>query len=500
MKPILLIHGYSAESRADSFDDITAEDVTDIYGTLPADLRETYGDANVFELNVSRYISLNDGITLDDLATAMQRALQQDEFAHLLNSRFDVIIHSTGALLVRNWLRRFSKKPSPVNHIIYLAGANFGSGWATIGKGQLAKWARLVFPGGGERGLQVLRALELGATQTLDLHRFFLTPENDIYARYKVREFCIVGSQVKRIWLPVPIRFVHEDGSDGVVRVASCNVNMNYIRMVPVSRARNMSWEAVRQYAGKVLSGDHQDRRFTEYYRVAEQFLIDEAERPGVPFAIPFECTHSGDDKGIVRGADVRQEILELLDIAIQVSTPAQYEKAHAEYARRTADNYQRATQLPHRTIRGLFNEPRRQYDPHAQVIFRLRDQYGNPIENYDVFFDSQQGADASINELFEHTYENTGTPGIITYYLRLNRFDSDTLEWVDRLGQIDTVHLEVAPVEPGSSDITYLPLHMTISGDRLRRFIQPNRTTIIDIELLRLPSPAVFTAFPAET
>ena len=42
--------------------------------------------------------------------------------------------NSTGALVVRNWLRRHSPRPSPIERLIYLAGANFGSGWAHVGR------------------------------------------------------------------------------------------------------------------------------------------------------------------------------------------------------------------------------------------------------------------------------------------------------------------------------------------------------------------------------
>ena len=86
MNPILLIHGYSAESRRSS-----ARAVTSIYGTLPADLRRRYGSKRVLQLNVSRYLSLEDGINLDDLARAMDQALRT-EMPELLDGRFDVII------------------------------------------------------------------------------------------------------------------------------------------------------------------------------------------------------------------------------------------------------------------------------------------------------------------------------------------------------------------------------------------------------------------------
>ena len=136
MEPIQLIHGYSSEGKNNS--------AQEIYGSLPNELRKRHDDKSIFELNLSRWISLNDGINLDDVSYAMERGLKA-EYSHLLDSGFNIIIHSTGALVVRNWIKNHSPKPSPVNKIVHLAGANFGSGLAHIGKGQLSRWGRMIF-------------------------------------------------------------------------------------------------------------------------------------------------------------------------------------------------------------------------------------------------------------------------------------------------------------------------------------------------------------------
>jgi len=231
MEPIVLIHGYSAETN-----DTTAAAIASIYGSLPKSLKQIYGRTAVVEINLSRYISLEDGITVDDISRALDRALKTD-FSKLLQGKFHVIIHSTGALAIRNWIRRFSPKPSPIGNLIYLAGANFGSGWAHVGKGQLAKWARFVFQGGAERGVQVLDALELGSDWTIDLHLHFLQLGNAMTTDYGIYESVVVGTQADVKWFPIPIRYAKEDGSDGVVRVSASNVNFNYVRFGPTAAA-----------------------------------------------------------------------------------------------------------------------------------------------------------------------------------------------------------------------------------------------------------------------
>ena len=49
MEPVLLVHGYSAESASDD-----EADVARIFGNLPQDLKEKLGPP-VFDVNISRF-------------------------------------------------------------------------------------------------------------------------------------------------------------------------------------------------------------------------------------------------------------------------------------------------------------------------------------------------------------------------------------------------------------------------------------------------------------
>src|SRR3954454_10732952 len=236
MKPIVLIHGYSAESPTP---DPTS--IENIYGDLPQRLRQNY---QVVEIDLSRYVSLNDSVSISDIARALNRALLEQHPA-LLQDGFHVIIHSTGALVVRTWIRLFSAKPSPVRNLIYLAGANLGSGWASIGQGQIARWGRFVFERGAQRGLKVLQSLEFGSSSTIDLHLSFMRKDSRMAEDYKVQEFVIVGTQADPGWFEFPVRYAHEDGSDGVVRVSASNLNFNYLEIGPKTDAAVLSWPAI---------------------------------------------------------------------------------------------------------------------------------------------------------------------------------------------------------------------------------------------------------------
>ncbi len=87
MKPIVLIHGYSSESPTP---DPTS--IANIYGTLPQRLRASY---DVVEVDLSRYVSLNDSVSVADIARGLNRALLE-QHRTLLESGFHVVIHSTG--------------------------------------------------------------------------------------------------------------------------------------------------------------------------------------------------------------------------------------------------------------------------------------------------------------------------------------------------------------------------------------------------------------------
>jgi hypothetical protein len=486
LEPIVLVHGYSAEST-----DATPDAITRIYGSLPQALKDAYGGEAVVEIDLSRYLSLKDGLSVDDISRAFDRVLHA-EFPALLTGRFHVIAHSTGALVVRNWLRRFSGRPSPILNLIHLAGASFGSGWAHIGKGQIAKWGRKVFAGGAERGIKVLSALELGSSWAIDLHHHFLTPGNTM-GDYGVQEYVVAGSQADVRWFEIPIRYAKEDGSDGVVRVSASNVNFQYVRFGPTPRALALTWEEADAECRRHLE-DGKSRR--DLYEIREQSRPGESGRPEVPFAIPFQCAHSGEEMGIVVGRKPRKQVLKLVRRALETH-PADGPARLAEFAAETAATYELAkSQKTPAWWEKWIQEPHAQYDRHAQVVVRLCDQDGRPIESFDVFFDSVKGRNdpsLPLGDLMEDKHVNSASPNVITFYLRTDAWDAKKKDWVPRVPLVRGCQLEISATEPNTPEIVYLPMRFDFSAEVLTRWIVGHRTTVIDVELLRLPAPAVY-------
>ena len=489
MKPIVLIHGYSSESPTTE-----PASIENIYGDLPQRLRESY---DVVEVDLSRYVSLNDSVSIADIARALNRALLE-QYPNLLEDGFHVVIHSTGALVIRTWIRLFSPQPSPVRNLVYLAGANLGSGWAGIGQGQVARWGRFVFERGAQRGVKVLQSLELASSPTIDLHLSFIREGSGMIEDYKVQEFIIIGSQADPGWFTFPIRYAHEDGSDGVVRVAAGNLNFNHLVITPNKSAALLPWPAI-QTAVQAAAAQGE---FPEYYSVTEQSFAGK-DRPLVPCGIPYRCAHSGDKMGIVSGSIPREQVERMLKLALETPerTMAAYQRAVTAFDRETAATFEDAKTMQKPGLFNFLDDPRNQYDPHAQVVFRLRDQDGQPVPigNSDIFFVSEQSEKGTVpvQSIIEHSTVSGISPNSIAFYLRVQKFDRRAKDWIDQLSNVNDFALEVTAIEPAAPTqnplISYLPLRIPLTRAQVRKLIQPHRTTIIDVTLLRLPSPDLY-------
>ena len=144
-------------------------------------------------------------------------------------------------------------------------------------------------------------------------------------------------------------------------------------------------------------------------------------------------------------------------------------------------------------------DDPRAQYDHHAQVILRIRDQDRRPVQHFDVFFDSvqQDAKSRPIQTLFEDKHINERSPNIIAFYWRTHAFANKTKGWVPLLPEVKSCALEITAVEPETGEILYLPFRLELDAGQLQRWVQGHHTTVMDVELFRLPSPKVFMLAP---
>ena len=221
--PIVIIHGWSDSSA--SFKPL-------------ADAIAAKLGRQVTTISLADWESMDDLVNYDDLVSRMDRAWTDAKLPRTPRS-VDVIVHSTGALVLRDWLvRNFgvaaaapaagppAATPCPVYHLVMLAPANFGSPLAAKGTSFIGR----VVKGwhGGEVfqvGALVLKGLELASTYTWNLAR---------QDRFGSVNFYDVGGALTTVlvgntgWTGIAAA-ANEPGSDGTVRVSTANMNASYI-------------------------------------------------------------------------------------------------------------------------------------------------------------------------------------------------------------------------------------------------------------------------------
>jgi pimeloyl-ACP methyl ester carboxylesterase len=190
------------------------------YGDLP-DLLHREG-RGVNRLHLGRYATGLDDLSIDDFAIALHQAYRAKEFSR----PFDVVVHSTGALVVRRWLSRFFRPGarSPIRKLIMAAPANNGSRLASWGKKLPWSW-----------GNAVLDGLRLGSALTWELNCEWMRTQR--HRRMRGLECYILQGCNSQIQFPgfldrvdafvgLDIPVFEERGSDNTVRYCASNLNM----------------------------------------------------------------------------------------------------------------------------------------------------------------------------------------------------------------------------------------------------------------------------------
>jgi len=154
--PLVLLHGYSSSGEAFSI----------WKNALLASGRK------IEEISVGNYVTLNNEVTVDDIANGFQRALHDKGLDKV---PFDAMVHSTGMLVLRSWLTAANTqtpRQGLLKHLVALAPATFGSPLASKGRsllGRIFMGNRHLGPDFLDSGNRVLSNLELGSAYSWDL-------------------------------------------------------------------------------------------------------------------------------------------------------------------------------------------------------------------------------------------------------------------------------------------------------------------------------------------
>jgi hypothetical protein len=217
---ILFVHGYSVRNLSD-------------YAALPGLLARTEGipPPNII---LAAFVSLDDQISCDDLAYALDRQIAALEKAKRIDLRRTAIIsHSTGSIITRRWMlnRLASGGPLP-SHFISCAGANHGSTLAQLGRTAMAYIFRELTEGTSV-GQRVLDDLDYGSAFLRKLNSEWFAAWN---AGRLDPAFCfsIIGTD-HSFWRNQLDWHSRENGSDGTVRISGSNLNYRYIEVAPAA-------------------------------------------------------------------------------------------------------------------------------------------------------------------------------------------------------------------------------------------------------------------------
>jgi hypothetical protein len=432
---LVVVHGWSVTSK-------------DTYGELPEAIQAAADAAGIEvkleSIQLSRYISFRDEITMDDIARGMNHAVRDQNL-----QRFSCITHSTGGPLVRRWVDKYYAKrlnECPLRHLIMLAPANHGSALAILGKGRLGRIK--AWFGGVEPGQGILDWLSLGSSEAWTLQ--------DSFTDYALNEsaffpFVLSGETIDNSFYDFVNDYLVEKGSDGVVRLAGANLNYTFFEL------------------------EQTDERYDDARGTAYKLQVIERTKPRppqTPFGVVPKASHSGSKIGIMRSVTpknaAQKPVLAEIVRCLKVETQDDYANCLAAFDQLTA-----ATQEAN-------NGSSRRF---VMFIFRIRDDSGRTINDYDLLLLGNNFEPDELPKGFFVDRQKNPASGALVYYL-----DYDVLATTEHLG----IRVNARPSygEPGAPApggfAGYFRAEFRLDKDEFHRWIRPNETVYVDIKLSR--------------
>lgn len=424
---LIFVHGYSVRNTA-------------TYGYLPARLEQELAfrhiPVRIDHIFLGKYVSFHDQVTLADLSRAFQAAIRDIGL-----SRFACITHSTGGPLVRDWVLRYGGHQ--LSHLVMLAPANHGSPLAQLGKGRLSRIK--AFFESVEPGQRILDWLEQGSEEQWRLNLDWLALNGP---RRGLFPFVLTGQTIDRKFYDHLNSYTGEPGSDGVVRVPSANLNYSYVRL-------------------EQNEANH---------------LVPTAWRQSTPtaFAVLPGLSHSGSELGIMGSVPLAgpHPTVDAILECLSVQNEANYQDLCQRFQSLT-EQTQSAEALSRWRILGReFTQPN---PPHSLAQFRVVDQRGQLLDDYDLIFTAglEASPDLFPQGVFRDRQRNQRHPGRLTYFLdaaKLRHFP---------------IGLEVH-ARPAEGLVRYAPAR--VLPTQLGSIVKPNEAILVEIVLKRLVDRNCFT------
>ncbi|WP_312143546.1 MULTISPECIES: esterase/lipase family protein [Stutzerimonas stutzeri subgroup] len=439
MGKIVIVHGWSDDSKS--------------FRKLSDQLASWFGSPPL-QIHLADWISLQDDVTYSDLVEAMDRAWYRMNLPRTPRS-VDIVTHSTGALVVRDWMTRFfAPKTVPIMRFLMLAPANFGSPLAHTGQSFLGRvikgWNKFIF----QTGTQVLKGLELGSPYTVQLaQRDLFDPANTWYGAGKVLATVLVGNTgydgIEAI--------ANEDGGDGTVRISTANLNAHQLVITLDQRQKAENW-TYQQSNG------------------------------AIGFAIVDRENHSTIALKGSNGTNNPTVTLALIQQALSV-TDNDYQPA--------GDSFAWQQQLNASTTKSIPNTPRMQ-----NLITHVQDHLGQDVLEYLVQLYRKVNNDRVFEgQLYQNVIRDVhpygDNPSYRSLYLSIDKLDQILAKF-----RVPTLYLSISahpifkpPRQPvgyaavGPSEIDGLGM----PAENISQFFSPHRSLIVQLRIQRMIGNSVF-------
>jgi len=413
--------------------------------------------AKIEEIHLGDYISLNDHVTFNDLTEAMEKAWKDRGLPRDPRS-VDAVVHSTGGLVIRDWLVKYCKpETAPIKRLLMLAPANFGSPLAHTGRSVIG---RAVKGWGGsklfETGTQILKGLELASPYSWDLaERDLFGAEKAFYGPGRILCTVLVGntgySGISAI--------ANKPGSDGTVRVSTANLN-----------------------AAKVTLN------FRVNKSTQDVSTLSLVESTGFAFGVV-----DGEDHGTIaaKGRGHKNQ-----GTGLYIRDALSVEDGEFEAWQ---DSLRQETERVMESTRSRQDD---YFDGYQNTVVRLVDNYGMGVSDYvfELYANEDKTArDKKLTQAIQETVVNNvhvyaDDPSYRSLLINCDKLYALFDKPADRLNISVTAYPEMKKDKVGYRTYTEKDIgYLSLSPEQMKTVFKPNRTLLVRVEIQRLQSDEVF-------
>jgi hypothetical protein len=318
----------------------------------------------------------------------------------------------------------------------------------------------------------------LGSKEAWELNKKWINSNGEQIGPDGIFPFVITGQSIDRKLYDNLNSYTGELGSDGVVRVASCNLNAVYIKLLQ---------EAISDKENKPN-------------KIASTFKIESYKSsPQVPLRVITGKSHSGDEMGIMKSVKKEkddigsEETVRAIFDCIKVSNKTEYDQLITKFETET-DQVQQAELIETETEL-LIIKRNFIHDRFSQVIIRVTDSEGYPINDFDLLFTAGKNSDPNHlpTGFAIDRQQNSNNPETITYFFNYDVINgAPKNELREALKGIQQLGLKINP-RPLEGFVRFVPCEIKANKELLQMALKPNSTTLIDIVLQRVVSKEVF-------